>query len=179
MYIHDCGEQTRTSSQFAREGSKAHYYRDGRSRALDRIRRHFCTLEEKLPAEMRAPFTESLVIEKERKKEGGNVTDRTYNLRTFLFVYSDNYRVTRRWDCAWRLGAGGRDGPCSWSGTRDAEPYVPRGDDFCVGNHRRKSRCRQFHLLRHPRQRYYRCHFRCRYRMFRSRCCRTIWKIRR
>lgn len=24
-----------------------------------------------------------------------------------------NYRVTRRWDCAWRPGAGGKGGPCS------------------------------------------------------------------
>lgn len=83
---------------------------------MDRIQRHFCTLEEKLPAEMRAPFTGSNVVHREGEEEGGevgNVTNRTYGLRTLLFVYPNNYRVTRRWDCAWRPGAGGKDGPCS------------------------------------------------------------------
>lgn len=57
----------------------------GISRAMDRIQRHFCTLEEKLPAEMRAPFTGSDVVHREREEEekveeGKNVTDRTNGL---------------------------------------------------------------------------------------------------
>lgn len=45
----------------------------GRSRAMDRIQRHFCTLEERLPAEMRAPFTGSNVVHGEREEKGGKM----------------------------------------------------------------------------------------------------------
>ena len=94
-----------------------------------------------------------------------------------------NYRVTRRWDCAWRPGAGGKGGPCSWAGRRDAGPYAPRGGDFCGGNHRRKSRCRlprhlRLHCRRH-RRRWHRCLLRHRHRWLHCRspsCCSTIYK---
>jgi len=59
----------------------------------------------------------------ERETSGGNAgsslrspsmkQDRNDNLRGSPFAYSDNYHVTRRWDCEWRPGADDRGGPCS------------------------------------------------------------------
>lgn len=57
-----------------------------------------------------SPFTGSDVVYSGREEQdaGG------HGLRTLLFAFCpSSYRVTRRWDCAWRPGAGGKGGPCS------------------------------------------------------------------
>lgn len=81
---------------------------------MSRLKR-FCTLEERFPAEMRVFFmkpSDSSFVEEEVIVERIVLVFCSGTLLS-VCVYSDNYRVVRRWDCVWRPGSDGRGGPCS------------------------------------------------------------------